>query len=132
MKLIAKVMAIACTMMIVMTGITFAMWKGTISESTFQSHVKAAKFAIFVKDGSTITMYEPSSPSLRQVSLGVRCRAADSMSTRAISPCGTTLRSTASTTTIIAAWMSAAVRGPIASLHGKRGTESVAGGSPLG
>ena len=63
MKLIAKVMAIACTMMIVMTGITFAMWKGTISESTFQSHVKAAKFAIFVKDGSTITMYEPSSPS---------------------------------------------------------------------
>ena len=63
MKLIAKVMAIACMMMIVMTGITFAMWKGTISESTFQSHVKAAKFAIFVKDGSTITMYEPSSPS---------------------------------------------------------------------
>ena len=46
MKLIAKVMAIACTMMIVMTGITFAMWKGTISESTPSSAVSEFKSAL--------------------------------------------------------------------------------------
>ena len=63
MKRAAKVMALVFTLMLAMSSMTFAMWSGTISESTFQSHVKACKFAIFIKNGSTITMYEPSSPS---------------------------------------------------------------------
>ena len=63
MKRAAKVMALVFTLMLAMSSMTFAMWSGTISQSDFQNHVKAGKFAIFVKDGSTIKMYEPSSPS---------------------------------------------------------------------
>ena len=63
MKRMAKVMAPAFTLLLAMSSMTFAMWSGTISQSDFQNHVKAGKFAIFVKDGSTIKMYEPSSPS---------------------------------------------------------------------
>ena len=63
MKRAAKVMALVFTLMLAMSSMTFAMWSGTISQSDFQNHVKAGKFAIFVKSGSTITMYEPSSPS---------------------------------------------------------------------
>mgnify|MGYP000864897464 FL=1 len=63
MKRAVKVMALVFTLMLAMSSMTFAMWSGTISQSDFQNHVKAGKFAIFVKNGSTITMYEPSSPS---------------------------------------------------------------------
>lgn len=63
MKRAAKVMALVFTLMLAMSSMTFAMWSGTISQSDFQNHVKAGKFAIFVKDGSSIKMYEPSSPS---------------------------------------------------------------------
>ena len=63
MKRMARVMGLVFTLMLVMSSMTFAMWKGTISQSDFQNHVRSAKFAIFVKSGSTITMYEPSSPS---------------------------------------------------------------------
>ena len=63
MKRAARVAALVFTLMLAISSMTFAMSKSTISEGTFQSHVKAAKFAIFVKDGSTITMYEASSPS---------------------------------------------------------------------
>ena len=63
MKRAAKVMALVFTLMLAMSSVTLAMWHGTISQSDFQNHVKAGKFAIFVKDGSSIKMYEPSSPS---------------------------------------------------------------------
>ena len=58
MKRAAKVMALLFTLMLAMSSMTFAMWSGTISQSDFQNHVKAGKFAIFVKNGSTITIYE--------------------------------------------------------------------------
>ena len=63
MKRAAKVMALVFTLMLAMSSMTFAMWSGTISQSDFQNHVKAGKFAIFIKEGSTIKMSEPSSPS---------------------------------------------------------------------
>ena len=63
MKRVTRVMGLVFTLMLAMSSMTFAMWSGTISQSDFQNHVKAGKFAIFVKNGSTITMYEPSSPS---------------------------------------------------------------------
>lgn len=63
MKRAVKTTALVFTLLLAMSSMTFAMWRGTISESDFQNHVKAAKFAIFVRSGSTITMYEPSSPS---------------------------------------------------------------------
>ena len=59
----ARVMGLVFTLMLAMSSMTFAMWSGTISQSDFQKHVRDHKFAIFVKNGSTITMYEPSSPS---------------------------------------------------------------------
>ena len=49
--------------MLAMSSMSFAMWTGTVSQSDFQNYVKSAKFATFVKRGSTITMYEASSPS---------------------------------------------------------------------
>ena len=58
MKRAAKVMALVFTLMLAMSSMTFAMWSGTISQSDFQNHVKAGKFAIFVKDGSSIKMNE--------------------------------------------------------------------------
>jgi len=63
MKRAAKVMALVFTLMLAMSSMTFAMWSGTISQSDFQNYVKSGKFAIFLKDGSSIKMFEPSSPS---------------------------------------------------------------------
>ena len=63
MKRAVKVMVLVLTLMLAMSSMSFAMWTGTVSQSDFQNYVKSAKFAIFVKRGSTITMYEASSPS---------------------------------------------------------------------
>ena len=63
MKRAVKVMVLVFTLMLAMSNMSFAMWIGTVSQSDFQNYVKSAKFAIFVKRGSTITMYEASSPS---------------------------------------------------------------------
>ncbi|MEX5285281.1 hypothetical protein QCO44_06455 [Selenomonas sputigena] len=63
MKKAVRVMGLVFAMMMVMSSMSFAMWKGNVSQSDFQNYVKSAKFAIFVKSGSTITMYEASSPS---------------------------------------------------------------------
>lgn len=63
MKRAVKVMVLVLTLMLAMSSMSFAMWTGTVSQSDFQNYVKSAKFAIFVKRGSTITMYETSSPS---------------------------------------------------------------------
>lgn len=56
-------MALVFTLMLVMSSMSLAMNKTTVSESDFQNYVKAGKIAIFVKSGSTITMYEVSSHS---------------------------------------------------------------------
>ena len=56
-------MVLVFTLMLAMSSMSFAMWTGTVSQSDFQNYVKSAKFVIFVKRGSTITMYEASSPS---------------------------------------------------------------------
>ena len=63
MKRAARVLALVFTLMLAMSSVTLAMWSGTISQSDFQNYVKSGKFAIFLKDGSSIKMFEPSSPS---------------------------------------------------------------------
>ena len=63
MKRTVKVLVLVFTLMLAMSSMSFAMWTGTVSQSDFQNYVKAGKIAIFVKRGSTITMYEASSHS---------------------------------------------------------------------
>ena len=61
--MLQRIVSLAAAMMLLTMSLCLAMTKSTLSESAFCSEISARKFAVFVKDGSSYTMYAPSSPS---------------------------------------------------------------------
>ena len=58
-----KIFALLVTTMLLTMSFCFAMSKSSISESEFRNQVGNKTFAVYVKSGSSYTMYKPSSPS---------------------------------------------------------------------
>lgn len=61
--MIQKSFKLLLTTLLLTVGLCYAMTKSSLSESEFAAEIGKKTFAVFVKNGSSYTMYKPSSPS---------------------------------------------------------------------